>query len=724
MKKYIILQLVMIFSLNGIGQSLEDLPVENITVITDREEYIPGENIWFSIFTNNAKQKYLSKTAYVELISPYCFSVNRQKLSVEDGTANGNFIIPDTLSTGYYTLLVYTNYAKNKGFNTFEKKKLLIYNPEKISQISKSNKENTFDYSIENNELISGLKCKIYYTADDITDLKIISNAMDTIVPKHDNKLRFFEFIPELNNKYTLLVNFTNNTRRITLPDVKQYGFVFNLNRVIEDSIEIRIQSNDMDRELTPYIFLDVNSQQLNKKIILNSKEVYALIEKDFLNERNNIIEIKNAYGKVLWDRAIEIKSKPYTSIEVGNLKDHYNKRSQVQLSIILPEEVTSTNANLSVSVRKSYDNKNVNLQSKSNYRTELSNSLFNREIKDTTANAIWENYGPIVFGKLVDKNNKPVSGTEVYLSYIDSISGIQSDITDEFGNFRFVVYSNMSLKDLIIKAHTTEDITIIVEDNYLNNYTDCNYQFETIQDSTYLSYLEKVYLNSRINKVYRLKQHQNDTTVISNETNITRKYDFYGTPDKSIDFDYYVLLDSIQEYFREFLPSISINNEGGKRVFRMVNESKQVLKSQPAIFIDGVFYKNPEILFSINPAICKRMDVVLSDFIIYNSIYGGLICLYTKNTNLENISIPVNSTRIEYKLYDETELFGEIPQISNIPDFRNTLYWEGDAKIRANETYNINFITGDDKSKYELIIYGFTNDGRIINEVKTFDVY
>ena len=155
-----------------------------------------------------------------------------------------------------------------------------------------------------------------------------------------------------------------------------------------------------------------------------------------------------------------------------------------------------------------------------------------------------------------------------------------------------------------------------------------------------------------------------------------------------------------------------------------MVNESKQVLKSQPAIFIDGVFYKNSEILFSINPAICKRMDVVLSDFIIYNSIYGGLICLYTKNTNLENISIPVNSTRIEYKLYDETELFGEISQISNIPDFRNTLYWEGDAKIRANEAYNINFITGDDKSKYELIIYGFTNDGRIINEVKTFDVY
>lgn len=579
MKKAIFIYVLILLAItDNNAQNNNNLVEERITIFSDRNEYIPGENIWFKAFINNKNKKNESKIIYTELISPYGFSVSRKKLPVISGSAEGNFIIPDTSSTGYYTLLAYTNYSKNIGCNMFEIKKILIYNPEKRNKTLNAKVDTLNRFYTENNDLLDSLK-----------------------------------------------------------------------KRKKDDQINI-------------------------------------------------------------------------TKLKIGQLSKTYDKRSNVSFLIQLPEEKNYNNADLCVSVRKSYPKDDLKNSYSVNHRT---NNIFDKETIDTTLPAYWENYGPIIWGEITNNNQLPLSNIKVYLNYIDSVSSMQIDKTDLNGRFKFIVNSDKNINDIIIKADTKEEVSIKIYSNYLDNYYRTQIESMGLQDSIYLSYLNELYLNHRINRVYRIKYSNENINVENSDLSYIswKKTNFYGKADKIIKFDDYILLDSIQEYFHEFFPSVIINNQKGTRTFKIVNNFKEVLVNQPAIFIDGVLYRDNEILFAINPAQCDRIEVVKSDYLIYDKVYGGLICLYTKGHDLNTIPIPKNSSRIMYKLYDETARFKKIEHKNNIPDFRNTLYWESNIHLKSNDSYTIDFVTGDDKSKYEVVIFGFTSDGQLINESRIFEV-
>src|SRR6056297_964643 len=230
MKKTIFIYVLILLAItDNNAQNNNNLVKERITIFSDRNEYIPGENIWFNAFINNKNKKNESKIVYTELISPYGFSVSRKKLPVISGSAEGSFITPDTLSTGYYTLIAYTNLAKSISSNMFEEKKILIYNPEKHNNIIKAKQDTANIFTIETRDLVDGLKCRINYKANLIPGFKLIRNKTDTIIPFKNEKLNYIEFTPFLNNSYILLVDFPKKTKRIELPSVKQHGLIFDL---------------------------------------------------------------------------------------------------------------------------------------------------------------------------------------------------------------------------------------------------------------------------------------------------------------------------------------------------------------------------------------------------------------------------------------------------------------------------------------------------------------
>jgi hypothetical protein len=106
-------------------------PREEIFVQTDREIYIAGEEIWFSIFLFNRQNEMLSgesRIAYFEILNPVNRPVLQKRIGLDRGSGSGRAILPDTLSPGVYTLRAYTNWMKNfMPGNTFSRK-LKIYN--------------------------------------------------------------------------------------------------------------------------------------------------------------------------------------------------------------------------------------------------------------------------------------------------------------------------------------------------------------------------------------------------------------------------------------------------------------------------------------------------------------------------------------------------------------------------------------------------------------------
>jgi hypothetical protein len=93
--------------------------------------FLTGETLYCKAYCLNAAdygRSRISKIAYIELIDNTRKSVFKQKLYLENGTAQGDFFIPTTLKTGNYKLIAYTKWMLNSRKSVFEME-LAIINP-------------------------------------------------------------------------------------------------------------------------------------------------------------------------------------------------------------------------------------------------------------------------------------------------------------------------------------------------------------------------------------------------------------------------------------------------------------------------------------------------------------------------------------------------------------------------------------------------------------------
>lgn len=89
---------------------------EKIYIHMDKPYYYPGEMMWFKAYFNYRypeKRDSMSRTMYVELISPHKKIVKSQIVRVDNGFAHSNWVVTDTLSAGTYWLRAYTNLNRN-----------------------------------------------------------------------------------------------------------------------------------------------------------------------------------------------------------------------------------------------------------------------------------------------------------------------------------------------------------------------------------------------------------------------------------------------------------------------------------------------------------------------------------------------------------------------------------------------------------------------------------
>lgn len=148
MKHPFILVAVVFLSLQLSGQDGHSpdtalLPAEVLELHLARTCYFPEEVVAYAVYCTNPlfPELELSRLAFVELISEQNTPLVRQKVLLEQGCGAGSFQIPEDIPSGYYTLLVYTNWLKNFGESAFHRQGLVILSPDqKILPDSASSK--------------------------------------------------------------------------------------------------------------------------------------------------------------------------------------------------------------------------------------------------------------------------------------------------------------------------------------------------------------------------------------------------------------------------------------------------------------------------------------------------------------------------------------------------------------------------------------------------------
>jgi len=98
-----------------IGQQMTDYfgyhAREKVYTMTDKSQYRPGETVWFRAFVttgNNLPTSKESPELYVKLYDQKGTALIQEIYKVDNGFAAGDFVLPETLQKGNYSLVCYT----------------------------------------------------------------------------------------------------------------------------------------------------------------------------------------------------------------------------------------------------------------------------------------------------------------------------------------------------------------------------------------------------------------------------------------------------------------------------------------------------------------------------------------------------------------------------------------------------------------------------------------
>lgn len=101
---------------------------ERVYVSTDKNSYLAGEDVWFSVFCeDNSNERTMSSMAYLEFHSAEGLA-STVKVALKEGRGSGRFRIPFSFATGNYSIVSYTAKDGGNSEGEFAGKVVTVFN--------------------------------------------------------------------------------------------------------------------------------------------------------------------------------------------------------------------------------------------------------------------------------------------------------------------------------------------------------------------------------------------------------------------------------------------------------------------------------------------------------------------------------------------------------------------------------------------------------------------
>jgi hypothetical protein len=685
---------------------IKSVPREEVYIHSDRDEYISGEDLWFNIYLidrQSFKPDTNSKIAYFELLNPENRPIVQKKIKLDGGFGPGQIVLPDTLSTGIYTIRAYTSWMKNFLPDNCFLKEINIYNAfssktikRKINsgKILKDVTSNQADPGVRN----TGIVLKVDNLKRDV--LEIVINA--------DEKYR-----SENNNLFYLFI--------------QTHGIIdyVSSERFSDENTKILIPKKQLSAGINHITIFDSNGRPAAERFFYTpAKEILkmTLHLADSLTRRN----------------------KTTVDLEIGDLLATTPKSADLSISVS-PE----TNRHLSIDM-------NDYLVFGTEYGFSPPDVIKNKKVNEIppeemdsllqTVKSNWINWESIlkdefpVFKYQVEnedhylignlstgKNKEADSDKFVLLSTPGKVAVFQYAKTDKEGNFSFRIHIGEGINNLIIQPDGfTKNQSVNIESSFSDQYPKSDFQVDST-DEKLPAYISAWGVNNQVRKIYGISSIGVPLTRHFSRLRIKR---FYGKPDTELIMKDYITLPVMQEVFFELLVGVFLKNKkAGYEI--IVNDpiNNRPYDNPPGLFVDGVMVKDPGIIAGFDPEIVEKIEVVKEKYFVGDYLFYGIINIITKAGDFSNATLPDDAIRLPYRVVDPVSSFispdysSAEKKKSRIPDFRNTLYWNPSVKPDKEGKARIEFWTSDFVSDYEINIQGIAADGKVYSLRKIIKV-
>lgn len=393
---------------------------------------------------------------------------------------------------------------------------------------------------------------------------------------------------------------------------------------------------------------------------------------------------------------------KTVSNLKVNLNKSIYQAREQVFLDFDLPEEFAA----VSVAVYPVAAGERAGDAPQIEHASILTNPP-NLEF-------LPEHRGLNISGVLRDiKTQAPYKNEQCLISVVGKETQVHVTETDDEGHFTFHLQNLKDDQTLFISTKQKTDSTeLLVFNDFSPEFANVSKKHLTF-DSLQHQLIEDIYLNKQLEKAFPLLSSADEDA--SSQVASTPFHNI-GDPDLIIETAEFIDLPSMEDIFRDIVPSVTMSGRIGSRHLAVFNAEINQTYDDPLVLLDNVPVSDIEALLKLNPSKVERIEVHLSNYILGDFLFGGVIMIKTNTDNFANFEWTNKSAFVEYKTLVEGDVFEKINfsdaqnQNSRQAVFRTTLHWN--PKVDP-ATKKLDFFTSDYCTEYEVLLRGFTKDGQ-----------
>jgi hypothetical protein len=674
----------------------ELVPREEIFISSDREEYIAGEELWFNIWLVDRQSSSLSsnsKITYLELLNYENKPVAQKRIIIVNGSGQGQIELPDTLSTGTYTIRAYTNWMKNfLPYNCFMKD-IKIYNAFRTSFFN--NKEYVEDH------LKSGNTNDLGVLETNPTLTFIVNNLKPDTLEILVNAVE--KYLSDNNNLFYLVIQTHGKTNQVSSE------------KITDEHTKISIPKNLLIPGINQITLFDFKGQPVCERYIYTPdkrKHLLSIHVEDSCITRSKVsleLNIEDSMSAGLSSTNLSISVAPVTNRNGGmEVNEYMIFGSEFGL---LPERIIK-GKKIDELPRELIDSLLLNIKSNwIDWGSILSDKQSEFKFKV-------EKEDHYLSGILFTSNHQLAHpGEFLLLSTPGKVPVFQYARTKNEAKFSFNIHVGNGVKDLIIQPDDiSKNYEIYLESSFSDKYLASEIMVDSIRKPL-PSYISKMGVNYQVGKIYESSFVGSSFLIPSLSQLNSRR--FYGKPDVEIIMKDWVKLPSMEEVFFEIVPQIKLKKRGSVYEMLMVDPFGKILyDTSPVIMIDGVIIKDPAVIANLDPDNVEKIDVVKKQYMVGDYLFNGIVNLITKSGDFSNVTLPQYAIKLQYQIIDSVLNFvspyyvSEEMKNNHEPDFRNTLYWNPSVKPGNDGKAKIEFWTSDIKSDYEINVQGITPGG------------
>lgn len=324
------------------------------------------------------------------------------------------------------------------------------------------------------------------------------------------------------------------------------------------------------------------------------------------------------------------------------------------------------------------------------------------------------ETRGITLSGKLLDKKTKlpiPYYKTSIHIHNEEDFIEVMAN---EEGQFYFSLPNKYGSQEVLIIPSSLKgnDIELLVDQDYCTKKIFLKVPHFSISED------ERAQL-VQMTQTLQISMLIKDNYWLQNDSSY--QHPFYGHPYKMLDFDAFVELDSMSQYFTDLPSWIKVKKHKGQRKLFVANP-EQELNYEPLLLMDWVPVDDPEKILKLDPRRIKKFEVIVEPYIHGSIIYGGIIALFSRKGDFAGFEFPQSAMYINFDFYSLNSDPKYLPPKENLELYNTTTwipYLEYDA-IKEKIGLQAPNISGN----YTLLIQTINKDGKRENYKQSFKVY